>query len=198
MVLVATVAIHKARAQSPGNTLQVGYTYWWTNGGPFIGLCGDEYSLVFTGTIVRIDQPSVPVSAGGSDTMYIPRNGLIKIEEMKCKHRPAESYRTKAGAGYKGQAYFSSDCFSGSGLRPGDKVIVFVYSYEGDYSIPSGSILKLKSFDDPAVRSIERYIKSGQDALAIKGDMAIWRKYGLDRQLKQIIDCRVQQKKEKK
>ncbi len=181
------------------DTLDVGYTYWWPSGGPFIGMCGDIYSIVFTGTITKINKTSRPHTLTGdtATVLYTPQFGVIKINDIKVKNPPKECYKKYPGKNFSGEQYFKSDCFYDLKLKEGDNVIIFVYSYEGEYSIPSNSIIKIKNFDDPIVLSIEKYIKNNQDPLFIKADTTIWSKYGLDYSLKQIIDCRLSNKKEK-
>ena len=175
------------------DTLKVPYTYWWPSGGPFTGLCGDKYAIVFTGTITKLYKPSKPytVSNDSVTILYSPQKGVIKINEIKVKKAPDEGYKKVPGTSYYGESYFSSDCFYDSRLNEGDKVLVFIYSYEGEYSIPSGSILKIDNFDDPMIKSIEIYIKSNQDPLTIRKDTSLWEKYGQGDALKQIIDCRL-------
>jgi len=189
----------KEYKNSNSDTLNVRYTYWWPSGGPFVGLCGDRYSLVFTGTIIKIHKPLRPYTVTGDTTMalYTPQEGIMEINDIKVKNPPNEGYKKHPGRNYNGEQYFKSDCFYDLKLKEGDKVIVFIYSYEGEYSIPSQSILKIESFNVPIISSIEKYIQNGQDPLVIKGDTVIWRKYNLDYALKQIIDCRVNSETEK-
>jgi len=175
------------------DTLNVPYTYWWPSGGPFTGLCGDKYSIVLTGTVIKLNKPSKPysVSNDSSEVLYSPQKGIIKINDIKYKKAPDEGYKKTPGKSYDGEAYFSSDCFFSSGLKEGDNVIVFVYSYEGEYSIPGSSILKFDNCEAPIVKSIESYIKNNQDPLSIRKDTALWKTYGQGDALKQIIDCRL-------
>jgi len=189
----------KEYKNSNSDTLNVHYTYWWPSGGPFVGPCGDRYSLVFTGTIIKIDKPSRPYTLAGDKTMvlYTPQKVIIKINDIKVKNPPNEGYKKYPGKNYNSEQYFKSDCFYGLNLKEGDKVIVFIYSYEGEYGIPSQSILKVESFNVPIIASIEKYIQSGQDPLVIEGDTVIWSKYNLDYALKQIIDCKVYSETEK-
>lgn len=184
-------ASNKDTLSNNTDTLKVNYTYWWPSGGPFIGLCGDEYSLVFTGTITRLNKPSGPFKSHDKTiTLYTPQTGVVKINEVKFKKAPGECSKDTTGHEYNGEAYFSSDCFNESRLKEGDKVIVFIYSYEGEYSIPGNSVLRINNFDDSIVKSVDKYIKNNQDPLSIKDDLIIWSKYGLDKTLKKIIECR--------
>lgn len=170
------------------DTLNVSYTYWWPSGGPFIGLCGDPYSFVFTGTVTKL----YPPFQYKSSSEVLLQKGVIKINDIKYKGSPEKDPRKSLGYTYSNEHYFSSDCFYDLNLKEGDKVVVFIYSYEGEYSIPAKSILKLESFTDPILTSLEKYIKSNQDALAIKDDINSWKKYNLDKALEQIIDCKIE------
>lgn len=182
--------------KSNSDTLDVNYTYWWPSGGPFIGLCGDSYSLVFTGIVTKLYEPTGPYPTGrnSGEVLYFPQKGIIKINEIKYKQQPSEGYKKTPGHSYSGERYFSSDCFYNLNLTEGDKVIGFIYSYEGEYSIPDKSILKILNFKDPIVVSIDKYINNKQDPLSIINDTSQWRKYGLDYALKQIIECRLSNK----
>jgi hypothetical protein len=197
-LIVATLALFTTFSNATGkqfkindsDTIGVNYTYWWPSGGPFIGQCGDAYSLVFTGTITKLNKPQKTNAV----TNNVYQEGVIKMNTMMVKNPPTEGYKELPGKNYNGEHYFKSNCFHDSGLKEGDKVIVFVYSYEGEYSIPANSILKVENFDAPIIRSIDKYIKSGQNPLTINEDMAIWNKYGLDYALKQIVDCKLSSK----
>lgn len=164
---------------SSSDTLTVSYTYWWPNAGPFIGLCGDEYGLVFLGVVSEINAPVKDTSA-----LYTLQNGVIEITEI-LKEKKLENEE------FNDQTYFSSDCFRNANLRKGDAVMVFCYEYEGSYCIPGQkSILKINGTDDPIVLSIEKYISSGQNPLKIKEDMRLWKKKGFWNDLNRIIECR--------
>ncbi len=164
---------------SNSDTLSVAYTYWWTDSGPFIGLCGDKYSLVFLGVVAEINTPAADTSS-----LYVPQTGIIEITEILKKVNLEKEK-------YVGQKYFSSDCFDNTKLKKGDPVIVFCYQYEGYYSIPSqNSIVKIKGKNDPAILSIKQYIKAGQNPIEIKDDMALWKEKGFGNELKQIIKCK--------
>lgn len=168
------------RFTSVSDTLHVPYTYWWPQGGPFIGNCGEPYAIVFTGTLVKLQEPLKQQNE--KETLYIPQWGVIKIHEVFTKRQLQK--------GHTPQHYFKSDCFYGLPLKEGDKVMGFVYLYEENYSIPGNSILKVEGFNDAAVRSISRYIKNKENPLAIAADTTIWTRYGFDGALKQLIDCK--------
>lgn len=159
-------------------TLCVGYTYWWPKSGPFIGNCGDELALAFTGTIVEI---ATPTNEAGP--LYTAQKGKVAIENMfKIKELGTNTYAN--------QKFITADCFYGLGLNVGDKVLVFCYDYEGDYTIPGRkSILKIDDFDAPLVQSIKAYIDNDQNPIPLKKDKELWTKYGLDESLEQLITC---------
>lgn len=161
------------------DTLNIGYTYWWPESGPFIGLCGEEYAFVFLGEIVDIN-----TSINDTSAHYISQKGIIKIKEV-IKVRALKEQT------YKNEKYFTSDCFYGLNVKNGDKVLVFCYEYEGSYSIPGkNAVLKLKTFNDATILSIKNYVQANQNPLSIKGDMALWEKKGFGNKLKQIIECK--------
>ncbi|MGB7394897.1 MAG: hypothetical protein WA913_10930 [Pricia sp.] len=161
------------------DTLDVGYTYWWPEAGPFIGNCGQELSLVFSGTVTNLEAPT-----SDAGPLYTPQKGTITIQQVfKIKELDDNTYAN--------QRFFSTDCFYQAGLGTGDKVLVICYDYENDYTIPgSGSILKIDSFDDDAVRSIRTLIDNDENPEKIKKDIGLWATYDHGRALQQIIDCR--------
>lgn len=161
------------------DTLKVGYTYWWSQSGPFIGHCGDAYALVFLGTIRHIDNP-----VENDDMLYTSQRGIIDIDEVLTS-RILKKNR------YSKQKLFVSDYFYEQDVKEGDRVLVFCYEYEDNYSIPGGkSMLKIKGNDDPILQSIKRYILSGQNALELKKDVTLWKKHGLEAEVKQVVACK--------
>ncbi|MDH7446253.1 hypothetical protein [Aquimarina sp. 2201CG14-23] len=159
------------------DTFNVGYTYWWPQSGPFIGNCGEKYSLVFLGTIHEIYKKT-------EEIQYQSQKGIISIDKVLV----AKNLKKKT---YNREAYFSSDCFDNVLANKGDKVIVFCHEYEGSYSIAGAkSILKISGVNDPIVKSIERYIQSNQNPLAIQQDIPLWKKHQFDTELKQLILCK--------
>lgn len=160
------------------DTLAVGYTYWWPSSGPFVGECGDKFSLVFSGTITDILDPTEEAGP-----LYNSQKGFIQINQVfKIKDIGANSYAN--------QQFFVSDCFNGLELKKEDKVLVFCYDYENDFSIPGGSsILKIDSFEDPLITSIKKYIDAEENPTAIKNDIKLWEKHDLGNDLEQIIRC---------
>ena len=160
------------------DTLDVGYTYWWPQSGPFIGNCGDELSLVFVGILTELKKPNK--NAG---PLYTVQEGVIKIEKVfKVREMGVNSYAN--------QQFVRTDCFHDLGLTVGDTVLVFCYDFEDTYSIPGGkSILKVNGFEVPIITSLRNYIDSDQNPVNIKRDSLLWRTFELDKDLKQIITC---------
>ena len=161
------------------DTLDVGYTYWWTQSGPFIGDCGDEISLVFSGIVRALQKPT-----DDPGPLYTSQEGIIEIDKIfKIKALRENSYAN--------QKFFSTDCFFGQGLKVGDTVLIFCYDYEGAYSIPGGkSVLKISSYEDPLIGSLKKYFDSEEDPIKLKSDLDLWATHGLDRALEGVISCR--------
>ena len=160
------------------DTLKVNYAYWWATSGPFMGMCGDQYSIALLGIVTDIKPP-------GKDStgLYNSQIGIIEINDILTSR---ELEKTK----YVGQKYFRSDCFYETEVKRGDKVIVFCYEYEGFHINPGKkSILKFNEFDDPTVESIKKYIGNDQNPIVIKEDLGLWKEKGLGNELIQIIDC---------
>lgn len=171
-------AIETRPTPSKPDTLWAGFTHWWPNAGPFIKMCGDDYSLVFLGEVKHIYE--VATEPG---YLFKSKEGIIEISEIL-------EVRDLALEQYAGQKYFLSECFYGSDLKPGDNVIVFCYEYEGRYCIPGKeSIIKIPNFNASAVKSIQRYLQANQNPLAIESDTLIWEKMGFGNELRQNIDC---------
>lgn len=161
------------------DTLNVGYTYWWDDSGPFIGYCGKEYALVFTGTINYLEHPTNEAAP-----LYTSQKGIIVLEKVfKIKNPESKAYAN--------QKFFVSDCFDGLELSVGDQVLVFCYEYEGDFCIPGRrSIIKIGGFDHPLVASTKTYIDADQNPLKIIKDTTLWSAYGFGDELVQHIRCR--------
>ena len=159
------------------DTLTVGYTYWWSESGPFIGLCGEPYALVFKGHIKSIKETPIHTNT------YTSQKGSISIEEVLYS-------TTLAKQKYQGEKVFVSDCFYGSHLNEADAVLVFCYAYEDAYCIPgAGSILPIHRNDDAIITSVKEYITSGQNPSMLKNDKLIWEPYGLSPKITQMIHC---------
>lgn len=173
-------AIKSSQLETNQDTLLVAYSYWWPQAGPFIGNCAQPYSLAFIGTIRNIEQP-LPKGEGQS---YISQWGTISIDEVLAK-------RTLENEHFHEEAYTAFDCFNGTAFKQDDRVLVFIYEYEGGYVIPgSEAIIKISGENDPKVKSIRTYITSNYDPLTIETDLNLWKEIDQADALKQLIDCK--------
>ncbi|MFK8104880.1 MAG: hypothetical protein AB8G15_20345 [Saprospiraceae bacterium] len=162
------------------DSLSIAYTYWWPASGPFIGMCGDQYSLVVTGTITAL-------AAKQPQENFVAQRGTITLHEKIWSQATAQQK-------YQGEKFMVADAFAKTGVELGDKVLVFIYAYEGVYALPGGkSILKIEQFDGPEVQAIRKYIAAEQNPLVLQNDLELWAKYQLDEALQTIIDCRLSQ-----
>lgn len=160
------------------DTLQLGYTYWWPESGPFLGQCGDELSLVFSGIVSSIQEPT-----DDAGPLYKSQVGTVEIERVYKIKDLAENI-------YANQKFVTTDCFDGLKLNSGDYVLLFCYDFENNYTIPgANSILKLAGHDDPLIESIRKYIDTDQNAMKLKKDVGLWAEKGLGRKLQEIIEC---------
>ncbi|RKR14671.1 hypothetical protein CLV91_0749 [Maribacter vaceletii] len=161
------------------DTLNVGYTYWWPESGPFIGECSTELSLVFRGIVTELDEPTEEAGP-----LYTSQNGIIRIEQVyKIKDLGTNKYTN--------QNYFKSDCFNGLDLKIGDAVLVTCYDYEEDYTIPGNkSILKISGIEDSIITSIKKFIDKDQNPIKIRKDLKTWKKHKLDIALEKQIHCK--------
>ncbi len=161
------------------DTLNVGYTYWRDDSGPFIGYCGEEYALVFTGSLNYLEKPTNEAAP-----LYTSQKGIIEVEKVfKIKDPESDAYAN--------QKFFVSDCFDGLELSVGDQVLVFCYEYEGNFCISGKrSIIKISGIDHPLVASTKAYIDAGQNPVKIIKDTTLWSAYGFGDELAQHIRCR--------
>ncbi|PKA98410.1 hypothetical protein B0O79_2096 [Flavobacteriaceae bacterium MAR_2009_75] len=161
------------------DTLQVPFTYWWEESGPFIGYCGENYSLVFVGTITDLETENKDAGP-----LYHSKRGTIALEKVLKIDNPNSQE-------YISQGYVTTDCFYGLDLTVGDKVLVFCYEYEDGFSIAGGScIIDIGGLEHPLVKSIKTYIHENQDPLAIEKDSTLWGAYGFGEKLAQHIRCK--------
>ncbi|MFD2604480.1 hypothetical protein ACFSSG_03220 [Euzebyella marina] len=161
------------------DTLQIPYTYWWDEAGPFIGYCGEPYSLVFTGVLTHLE--AADEKAG---PLYTSQKGVIQLEKVLYINDEIEGK-------YASQRYVTMDSFHQLDLKVSDKVLVFCYDYENKVTIPGDkSIIKIGDYDHPLVESTKEYIDSGQNVLEIKKDSALWAAYGYCDSFKRILRCK--------
>ncbi|MBU1219127.1 hypothetical protein KKF34_19250 [Myxococcota bacterium] len=134
--------------------------------------------MIFTGTVKSIDAPDPSIH-----NLYISKKGQITIENILFLRKTKKS-------NYLNQNIFQSDCFSSFKGKVNDKVLVFLYEYEGKYSIAGDkSIIIIPSYEDNLVSVINKYIKT-LDPIDIKDEILTLAKYGLGDDFKRILQCR--------
>jgi hypothetical protein len=135
-----------------------GFMYWY---GPT--LLQTQWHAVLTGTVTSV---SMTKAAAGWHLF----GGELRIERIVFS-KPTRDLKT-----------FSADIMKCNGgfdrLSKGDKVLVFLIEYEGEYSIPDyqGSScslgVKLKTFNDPIIEAAKRF---GMKGLIEEADQSIWK-----------------------
>ena len=142
------------------NVYYAGFMYWY---GPTP--LQNRWHAVLTGTVTSV---SMTIAPAGSHLF----GGELRIERIVFS-KPTRDLKT-----------FSADimkCNGGfNGLSKGDKVLVFLIEYEGEYSIPDyqGSScnlgVKLKTFNDPIIEAAKRF---GMKKFIEEADQSIWKHY---------------------
>lgn len=159
------------------DTFKLGYAYWWPQSGPFLGYCGEPYSLVFLGTVVELQEEHL-------EEHYVAQKGIIRVDSVLFSKKLQENR-------YQNEKLISTDAFYQANIKENERILVCCYAYEDNYVNPGGkSILKIEGIQDPKVQSLITYIQSGQDAGSIEGDIDIWEQQHLGFDLKQIISCK--------
>lgn len=161
------------------DTLHLGYTYWWDESGPFIGYCGTPHTLIAMGTIVQMETPNEDAGP-----LYTSQKGSIQLEKVFLINNPKKN-------AYHRHGYLNTDCFYKSGLKIGDKVLVFCYEYDDELIIPGQeSIIPIGDWNHPLVNSTKTFIDKDENPLKIEKDTTLWEAYGHGTSLKRIIECR--------
>ncbi|MFC4095928.1 hypothetical protein [Euzebyella saccharophila] len=161
------------------DTLHLGYTYWWDESGPFIGYCGTPHTLIAMGSIVQMDAPN-----DDAGPLYTSQKGSIQLEKVFLINNPKKN-------AYHQHGYLNTDCFYKSGLKIGDKVLVFCYEYDDELIIPGQeSIIPIGDWNHPLVNSTKTFIDKDENPLKIEKDTTLWEAYGHGTSLKRIIECR--------
>lgn len=160
----------------PKDTLRIGYTYWWNSSEPIQGVFGNSYALIFSGLVKEI----IPHDDGyEEDIIYDSQYGTIEVMEI-LHHKNLEKAPNGDWSTNKGRRYMTTDCFYNSGLKEGDKVLVFCFEYEGAYVIPGyRCIVKLDSWEDPFHDLITSYVEEGLNKDFILNFKETWIKKGL-------------------
>jgi hypothetical protein len=154
---------------SPESILNAGFMYWYA---PL--LLDVQWDLVVTGTVVDLSiDSSGRKLAYGKDFIV----GKLKVQEILYRNLSLNKKRKSLG-------YISSNGFDG--LKLGDKAIIFIIEYEGDYAIPSFSGTnckigyKLDSWQDPIINAVREYINLNQDMFKLienKSLLQMWERY---------------------
>lgn len=161
------------------DTLHLGYTYWWEESGPFIDYCGTPHTLIAMGSIVQMDAPNEDAGP-----LYISQKGSIQLEKVFLINNPKKN-------AYHQHGYLNTDCFYKSGLKVGDKVLVFCYEYDDELIIAGQeSIIPIGDWNHPLVNSTKAFIDEDENPLKIQKDTTLWEAYGHGASLRRIIECR--------
>jgi hypothetical protein len=137
-----------------------GFMYWY---GPTP--LQTRWHGVLTGTVTSVSMTKV--AEGGP--LF---EGELRIERIVFS-KPTKDLKTFSAEKMKCNGGFD-------GLSKGDKVLVFLIEYEGDYNIPDyqGSScnlgVKLKTFNDPIIEAAKRF---GMKGLIEEADQSIWKHY---------------------
>jgi len=138
-------------------TYFVGYMYWYH---PTI--LQEKWELVVTATVTSTQEKKLKIN----ELIHQERYDAVSKKELEIFDH---DFLTISG-GF-------------NGLKKSDKILLCLTIYEGAYSIASfrgtqtNFGLKLKSFHDPIIGAIERFIKLKPGEKPSQKDIELWRKY---------------------
>ena len=139
-LILVSCSNNKNQNYKKNDTLNVPYAYWWPNTGPYLSYqsTNNEFSFAIFGIVTKLDSVI-------QKPLYNAQNCTIEILEI-----------IKENKFYKGQKYFSSDCFFQSNLQIGDSVMVFCYDYENGLITPGlSSVIKTNKYSKSYIKSIK-------------------------------------------